>query len=128
MRADVHNPDTLVPAEVESGFWNSQVKSGQSRLIRNGWIFCKGFKRVLGHAPPEKKLEICGLQTAGYVLKLSILSPPRYFCIILNLLRSHQADHFGSWGGGGGRGAYAPRALLCLQACINLCTLKPIEY
>ena len=32
-------------------------------------------------------------------LKLSILLSPRYVCIILNLLRSHQADLFGSWGG-----------------------------
>ena len=50
----------------------------------------------------RKKLEICGLQTAGNAFKLSILTPPRYFCIILNLLRSHQEDLFGSLGGGGG--------------------------
>ena len=54
---------------------------------------------------PRKKLEIRGLQTAGNAFKLSILTPPRYFCMILNLLRSHQADLFGSWvGGGGARG------------------------
>ena len=47
---------------------------------------------------PRKKIEICGLQTAGKAFRLSILASPRYFCIILNLLRSHQADLFGSWG------------------------------
>ena len=47
-----------------------------------------------------KKLKILGLQTAGNAFKLSILTPPHYFCITLNLLRSDQADHFGSWGGG----------------------------
>ena len=37
--------------------------------------------------------------------------PPRYFCIILNLLRSHQADLFGlGGGGGGGKGG-------CVQLC-----------
>ena len=51
---------------------------------------------------PRKKLGIWGFQTAGNALKLSILASPCYFCIILNILRSHQADLFGSWGGGGG--------------------------
>ena len=51
---------------------------------------------------PRKKLGIWGLQTAGNAVKLSILASPCYFCIILNILRSHQADLFGSWGGGGG--------------------------
>ena len=43
---------------------------------------------------PGKKLEIWGSQTAGNALKLSILPPPRYFCIILNLLRSYQGGPF----------------------------------
>ena len=34
-------------------------------------------------------------------LKLLILPSLCYICMILNLLRSHQADLFGSWGGGG---------------------------
>ena len=60
---------------------------------------------------PEK-LEIWGLQTAGNALKLSILPSPCYFCIVLKILWSHQADLFGSWrrGVGGGGGACAPRA------------------
>ena len=33
---------------------DSQVKSGQSRLIREGWTLCKGFKGIRGHVPPEK--------------------------------------------------------------------------
>ena len=48
--------------------------------------------------PGKKKIEIWGLQTAGNALNLSILPSPCYFCIILNILRSHQADLFGSWG------------------------------
>ena len=52
---------------------------------------------------PRKKIEIWGLQTAGNALKLLIFSSPCYFCIVLNILRSHQADLFGSW-----MGAYAP--------------------
>ena len=32
----------------------------------------------------QKKVEIGGLQTTGNALKLSILPPPRHFCIILN--------------------------------------------
>ena len=43
---------------------------------------------------PRKKLEIWGLQTAWNALKMSILPSPCYFCIILNILQSHQADLF----------------------------------
>ena len=58
------------------------------------------FEEVRGHTPPKKlKFEIFKLLELN-ALKLSILPSPRYFCIILNLLRSHQVDHFGSWGGG----------------------------
>ena len=60
------------------------------------------FGEVRGHTPPKKlKFKIFKLLELN-ALKLSILPLPRYFCIILNLLRSHQADLFGSWGGGGG--------------------------
>ena len=53
-------------------------------------------------------------------MKLSILLSPHYFSIILNLLRSHQADLFGSWGGGGG-GGYGPAdAYRMLTSCFQL--------
>ena len=67
----------------------------------------------------RKKLEICGLQTAGNAFKLSILTPPRYFCIILNLLRSHQEDIFGSLGGGGGGGGGGVRAHPSHPPCLR---------
>ena len=38
------------------GIRDSQVKSGQSRLIRDAWTLCKGFWGVRGHAPREKKI------------------------------------------------------------------------
>ena len=41
------------------------------------------------------------LQTAGNALKMLISPSLCYFCIILNILRSHKVDLFGSWGGGG---------------------------
>ena len=65
----------------------------------------QGFFWGPGGCFPGKKIEIWGLQTAGNALKWSILPSPCYFCNILNILRSHQADLFGSWGG-----ACAPRA------------------
>ena len=61
-----------------------------------------------GASFPGKKLEIRDLQTVGNALKLSILPSPCYFCIILNILRSHQSDLFGSWGGGGVRTPRTP--------------------
>ena len=61
---------------------------------------------------PWKKIEIWDLQTAGNAFKLLILPPPRCFCIISNLLLSHQADFFGSWGGGGGECVRTPRTPL----------------
>ena len=71
-----------------------------------------------------KKIEIRGLQTAGNAFKLSILPLLRYFCNILNLLRSYQADPFGSWGGGG---ACAPPASpSCPRACSSSNILAPI--
>ena len=94
------------------GIRDSQAKSRQSRLIRDTWTLCKGFWGSRGMLP-RKKLEIRGLQSAGNALKLSILPSPCYFCIILNILRSHKADLFGSWRGG------APS---CLQACIMVVT------
>ena len=78
--------------------WNWTVtlcKIRTIRLIRDGWTLCKGFWGA-GGMLPRTKIEIWGIQTAGNTLKLSILPSPRYFCIILNLLRSHQADFFGS--------------------------------
>ena len=51
---------------------------------------------------PWKKLAIWGLQTAGNAPKLSILPSPCYFCIILNILRSHQVGFLVLGGGGGG--------------------------
>ena len=47
---------------------------------------------------PQKKIRNLRSSTAGNALKLSILPSPCYFCIILNILRSHQADLFGYWG------------------------------
>ena len=67
-----------------------------------------GILACLGACSPVKKIEILGLQTAGNALKLSILPSPRYFCIILNLLRSHKVDLFGSWRRGGGGGDAHP--------------------
>ena len=83
------------------GIRDSQVKSRQSRLNRDAWTLCKGFWGSRGILP-WKKEEIWSIQTAENALKLSILPSPCYFCIILNILRSHQADLFGSWGVGGG--------------------------
>ena len=67
----------------------------------------------------RKKLDIRGLQTAGNAFQLSILTPRRYFCFILNLLPSHQADLFGSLGGGEGsacasRAPHLPTGLIML--------------
>ena len=51
VRAVLQNWDTRVPTEVESGF---SGKIGTTRLIRDGWILCKGFwGAVRGHGPPE---------------------------------------------------------------------------
>ena len=86
---------------------DSQVKSGQSRLLRDSWRLFKGFLVVRGHAPLEK-IEISGFQTAGNALKLTILPSPHYFSLILNLLRSDQADLFGSWGVCAPPPAYGP--------------------
>ena len=50
--------------------------------------------RVLGGSGgmlPRKYLEIVSLTITTL------------FCIVLNILRSHKADLFASWGGGGGR-------------------------
>ena len=85
------------------GIRDSQVKLGKSRLNRDAWTVCKGFfggggVRGSGGMLPQKKFEIWGLQTAGNALKLLILPSLCYICMILNLLRSHQADLFGSWG------------------------------
>ena len=105
------------------GIRDSQVKSRQSRLIRDAWTLCEGFfgGEVSGDASQEKITEIWGLQTAGNALKLSILPSPCYFSIILNILRSHQADLFsslGGWGGGGGC-VRTPRTH-CLRAWIPI--------
>ena len=56
----------------------------------------------VGACSPKKRIEICGPQIARNALKQSMLPSPCYFCIILNLLRSHQTDLFGSGRGGGG--------------------------
>ena len=37
-----------------SRVWDSQVESRQSRLNRDSWTLCKGFREVRGHAPSEK--------------------------------------------------------------------------
>ena len=44
VRAVIQNQDTRFPTEAESGFGirDSQVKSSQSRLIRDAWTLCKG--------------------------------------------------------------------------------------
>ena len=89
VRADVHNRDTLVPAEIEFSIKIGTIPPN-SRLLDT----LQGL-RGSGSMLLRKKLEICGLQTAGNAMKLSILPPLRYFCISLNLLRSHQGDHFG---------------------------------
>ena len=86
----------------------------------------QGFLGGPGAYSPGKKLDIWGLQTAGNALKLSILPSPGYFCIILNILRSHQAVLFGSWGGGGG--ARAPRAPPCLRTCLIFITWCSSQY
>ena len=83
------------PDSSRVGIPDSQAKSGQSRLNRDGWTLYKGFRVIRGHRPP-------GLQTAGKwkyteIVNLTITT---LFCIILNILRSHQADLFGSWGEG----------------------------
>ena len=47
-----------------------------------------------------------------------------FLYIILIILRSHQAERFGSWGVGGGGGACAPRAPPCLWTCLSIVNLK----
>ena len=54
------------------------------------------------------------LQTAGNALKMLISPSLCYFCIILNILRSHKADLFGYWGGGRGAVLY-PLMRKCLD-------------
>ena len=81
----------------DSGFsskiWTIPPTSGLLDTLR-------GFLRGPGPCSlGKKKIETRGLQNAGNALKLSIIPSPRYFCNILNILRPHQADLFGSWGG-----------------------------
>ena len=93
--------------------WELLLKLSRLKLCRNSGFSNKigtispnsgsldtlqGFFGGSGGMLPRKKLDIWGLQTAGNALKLPILPSPCYFCIILNILRSHQADLFGSWG------------------------------
>ena len=84
------------------GIRNSLVKSRHSHLIRDDWTLCLGFWAVRRGQASPKNLEISGLQTVGNAAKLSILPSLRYIWVILNFLQSHQADLFGSCGGGGG--------------------------
>ena len=97
VRAVIQYQDTRFPTEVESGFGilDSQVKSRQSRLIRDVWTLCKGFWDVPGDDSPEKIRNVrcsnCWKCTEIVNLTITVL-----FCIILNILRSHQADLFGS--------------------------------
>ena len=96
MRAVLQNWDNRVPTELESGFSSKigTIPPNSERLDTLQGIF--GGPGTCSHG----KIEISGFETAGNALKLSILPSPHYFSIILNLLRSHQADLFGSWGGG----------------------------
>ena len=73
VRAVIQNRDARVPTEDESVL-SSKIgtippNSGRLDTVRSGGML------------PRRKLEICGLQTAGDALKLSILPSPCYFCI-----------------------------------------------
>ena len=81
---------------------DSQVKSIQSRLIRDAWTLCKGFWGSPGGCFPGKKTRSLRSSNCWKCTEIvqSYHRRQCYFCIILNILRSHQADLFGSWGGG----------------------------
>ena len=94
------------------GIRDSQVKSGQSRLIRDAWTLCKGFGGgggVLGHAPRENNRN---LRSSNCWKCIKIVNPTitTLFLHHFKYLRSHQADLFGSCGGVRG-GACAPTGL-----------------
>ena len=94
---------------------DSQVKSGCSHLIRDSLTPYLGFWGVRGRASPEKKKKIEVFQTAGKALRLSILTPPIYFCYLcffksftVPLGGPFFALFFFGGGGGGGRRACGP--------------------
>ena len=72
-------------------------------LNRDGWKLCKGFREVRWHAYPEKIRNLSS-SNCWKCIEIVNLTITTLFCIILNLLRSHQADLFGSGGGGVGEG------------------------
>ena len=74
-----------------------------------------GFLGVRGRAPPGKKIEV--FQTSGKALRLSILTPPIYFCYLcfFKFFTVSLGGPFFAlfFGGGGGGGA-------CVRAWVNM--------
>ena len=98
----------------DSGF----SKSRQSRLIRDAWTLCKVF--FLGGGGPRgmlpwKKIRNLRSSDCWKCIEIVNLTITMLFCIILNILRSHQADLFGSWGGGWHPPAYGPDIFTDMQ-------------
>ena len=64
MRAGLQNRYIRGPTEVNSGF-SSKIGEPCACLNRDGWTFCKGFRWVWGHAPPEEKLKLEVIKLLG---------------------------------------------------------------
>ena len=97
---------------------DSQVKSGCCHLIRDSLTLLLGFWGVRGRAPPEKKKKMEVFQTAGKALRLSILTPPIYFCYLCSFKSFTVPLGLPFFAliflrGGGGEGA-------CVQAWVNM--------
>ena len=63
---------------------------------------------------PQKNFELLRTSTVWKYIEIVNSTVTTLFCILLNLLRSHQQSCFGSWGWGWGWGGGG----VCLRACL----------
>ena len=78
---------------------DSQVKLGQSRLIRDrGWTLCKGFWGVRGACSSGKNRNLRSSNCWKCIETVNPTITTLFLYRSFNLLRSHLADLFGSWG------------------------------
>ena len=104
------------------GIRDSQAKSGQSRLNRNGWTLCKEFWGIQEQVLLAKNQNF---KSSNCWICIETVNPTTtLFCVILNLLRSNQASLFGFCGVRAHPSH--PSHPSCLRACTEM-KLGPVS-
>ena len=129
VRAYLQNRDFRVPTEVETGF--RILKQNRDNPAQIGTVGHAA--RVLGGSGGMVHLEKINwnLRSSNCWKCVDWIVNPTIttlFCIISKVLRSHQANHFGSLGGGGGEGVRNPWHKLFLHPSMEMSRVVAILY